>query len=125
TARGGGRSREAGGPGAGAVPRDGDEDPGRRLLRRLRRRPAADAGAEGRGRAGRGGQCGRGGGRPMTRIISGVARGRRLVAPKGDATRPTTDRAREAIFSSWSSRFGIEGTTVLDLFAGSGALGLE
>lgn len=61
----------------------------------------------------------------MTRIISGVARGRRLVAPKGDATRPTTDRAREAIFSSWSSRFGIEGTTVLDLFAGSGALGLE
>lgn len=61
----------------------------------------------------------------MTRIIAGVARGRRLVTPKGDGTRPTSDRAREAIFSSWSSRFGIEGTTVLDLFAGSGALGLE
>lgn len=61
----------------------------------------------------------------MSRVIAGVARGRRLVTPKGDATRPTTDRAREAIFSSWSSRFGIEGTTVLDLFAGSGALGLE
>lgn len=61
----------------------------------------------------------------MSRIIAGVARGRRLVVPKGESTRPTTDRAREAIFSSWSSRFGIEGTTVLDLFAGTGALGLE
>lgn len=61
----------------------------------------------------------------MSRIIAGVARGRRLVVPKGTDTRPTSDRAREAIFSSWSSRFGIEGTTVLDLFAGSGALGLE
>ncbi|WP_295624631.1 16S rRNA (guanine(966)-N(2))-methyltransferase RsmD [uncultured Corynebacterium sp.] len=61
----------------------------------------------------------------MSRIIAGTARGRKLVAPKGEDTRPTTDRAREAIFSSWSSRFGIEGTTVLDLFAGSGALGLE
>ena len=61
----------------------------------------------------------------MTRIIAGEARGRRLVAPKGETTRPTSDRAKEAIFSSWSTRFGLEGTRVLDLFAGSGALGLE
>lgn len=61
----------------------------------------------------------------MTRIIAGEARGRRLVTPKGDHTRPTSDRAKEAIFSSWSTRFGLEGTRVLDLFAGSGALGLE
>lgn len=61
----------------------------------------------------------------MTRIIAGEARGRKLVAPKGDNTRPTSDRAKEAIFSSWSTRFGLEGTRVLDLFAGSGGLGLE
>lgn len=61
----------------------------------------------------------------MTRIIAGEARGRKLVTPKGDNTRPTSDRAKEAIFSSWSTRFGLEGTRVLDLFAGSGALGLE
>ena len=56
----------------------------------------------------------------MTRIIAGEARGRRLVAPKVETTRPTSDRAKEAIFSSWSTRFGLEGTRVLDLFAGSG-----
>lgn len=61
----------------------------------------------------------------MTRIIAGQARGRKLVAPKGQDTRPTTDRAKEALFSSWTTRFGLEGTKVLDLFAGSGALGLE
>lgn len=59
------------------------------------------------------------------RIIAGVAGGRRLTAPKGLDTRPTSDRAKAAIFSSWASRFGIEGTRVLDLFAGTGALGLE
>lgn len=59
------------------------------------------------------------------RIIAGVAGGRKLTAPKGMETRPTSDRAKAAIFSSWSSRFGLEGTRVLDLFAGSGALGLE
>lgn len=59
------------------------------------------------------------------RIIAGIARGRRLTAPRGTATRPTADRAKEAIFSSWQQRFGIEGTRVLDLFAGTGALGLE
>lgn len=59
------------------------------------------------------------------RIIAGIARGRKLAAPAGDHTRPTADRAKEALFSSWQQRFGIEGTRVLDLFAGSGALGLE
>ncbi len=59
------------------------------------------------------------------RIIAGIAGGRKLHAPKGMETRPTSDRAKAAIFSSWSSRFGLEGTHVLDLFAGSGALGLE
>lgn len=60
------------------------------------------------------------------RIISGQWRGRPLVAPKGDATRPTADRTREALFSMLTSRLGsFEGLRVADLFAGSGALGLE
>lgn len=60
------------------------------------------------------------------RIISGEWRGRPLVAPKGDATRPTADRTREALFSMLTSRLGsFEGLAVADLFAGSGALGLE
>ena len=60
------------------------------------------------------------------RIISGIWRGRPLVAPKGDATRPTADRTREALFSMLTSRVGsFEGLAVADLFAGSGALGLE
>ncbi|MDB5713761.1 MAG: rRNA ((966)-N(2))-methyltransferase RsmD [Sphingomonadales bacterium] len=60
------------------------------------------------------------------RIISGIYRGRPLVAPKGDTTRPTADRTREALFSMLVSRLGdFEGLRVLDLFAGSGALGLE
>jgi len=60
------------------------------------------------------------------RIISGVWRGRPIVAPKGDATRPTADRMREALFSMLASRLGsFEGLAVADLFAGSGALGLE
>lgn len=60
----------------------------------------------------------------QTRIISGVARGRKIsVPPRG--TRPTSDRAREGLFSSLAVRFGFEGRRVLDLFAGSGALGLE
>ncbi len=56
------------------------------------------------------------------RIIAGIAKGMTLVAPRGDA-RPTSDRVREAIFSSLGER--VVGATVLDLFAGSGALGLE
>jgi 16S rRNA (guanine966-N2)-methyltransferase len=60
------------------------------------------------------------------RIIAGTWRGRPLVAPKGDATRPTADRTREALFSMLTSRVGsFEGLAVADLFAGSGALGLE
>lgn len=59
-----------------------------------------------------------------TRIIAGEARGRKIdVPPTG--TRPTSDRAREGLFSSLQVRFGFEGAKVLDLFAGSGALGLE
>lgn len=60
------------------------------------------------------------------RIIAGQWRGRPLVAPKGTDTRPTADRTREALFSMLVSRLGsFEGLRVLDLFAGSGALGLE
>ena len=60
------------------------------------------------------------------RVIAGQWRGRPLVAPKGDATRPTADRTREALFSMLVSRVGsFEELAVADLFAGSGALGLE
>lgn len=56
------------------------------------------------------------------RVIAGRFGGRRLAAPKGDATRPTADRVREALFSVLGD---VSGLTVLDLFAGSGALGIE
>lgn len=60
------------------------------------------------------------------RIIAGQWRGRPLSAPVGDATRPTADRTREALFSMLASRLGdFDGLAVADLFAGSGALGLE
>ena len=60
------------------------------------------------------------------RIIAGTWRGRPLLAPKGDTTRPTADRTREALFSMLASRLGsFEGLAVADLFAGSGALGIE
>ena len=59
------------------------------------------------------------------RVVGGSWRARPLVAPKGQATRPTTDRNREALFSMLTSRLEFEGLRVLDLFAGSGALGLE
>jgi 16S rRNA (guanine966-N2)-methyltransferase len=62
----------------------------------------------------------------MTRIIAGEYGGRRIQTPKGDGTRPTSDRVREALFSSLESELGgFDGLRVLDLFAGSGALGLE
>lgn len=62
----------------------------------------------------------------MTRIIAGAAGGRRIATPPGDATRPTTDRVREALFSSLESQLGgWEGVRFLDVFAGSGAIGLE
>jgi 16S rRNA (guanine966-N2)-methyltransferase len=60
------------------------------------------------------------------RVIAGSLRGRSLVAPKGDATRPTAERTREALFSMLASRVGsFDGLAVADLFAGSGALGIE
>ncbi len=62
----------------------------------------------------------------MTRIIAGAFGGRRIETPKGDGTRPTSDRVREALFSSLESELGdFDDVHVLDLFAGSGALGLE
>lgn len=60
------------------------------------------------------------------RIIAGEWRGRPLLAPEGRATRPTSDRAREGLFSMLASRLGsFDGLHVADLFAGTGALGLE
>src|SRR5918993_1010186 len=60
------------------------------------------------------------------RIIAGEWRGRKLVAPAGRDTRPTADRTRETLFSMLASRLGsFEDLRVADLFAGSGALGLE
>lgn len=62
----------------------------------------------------------------MSRIIAGKYGGRRLKTMPGDTTRPTTDRVKEAVFSALESRLGpLHGSRVLDLFAGSGALGLE
>ncbi len=70
----------------------------------------------------------------MTRIIGGSHRGHRLSMPKGDRTRPTTDRVREALFSALASWCGdptgppdqaLAGVAFLDLYAGSGAVGLE
>jgi 16S rRNA (guanine966-N2)-methyltransferase len=60
------------------------------------------------------------------RIVAGTWRGRTLVVPPGDVTRPTADRTREALFSILTSRLGaFEGLAVADIFAGTGALGLE
>ena len=60
----------------------------------------------------------------MTRIVAGIAGGRKLkVPPRG--TRPTSERVREAVFSALQARLDLDGTAVLDLYAGSGALGLE
>jgi 16S rRNA (guanine966-N2)-methyltransferase len=60
------------------------------------------------------------------RIISGLWRSRPIIAPKGDTTRPSADRTRETLFSMLTSRLGsFEDLKILDLFAGSGALGLE
>lgn len=60
------------------------------------------------------------------RIIAGEFRGRKLDAPRGDGTRPTTDRVRESLMSALVSlRDGLDGAVVLDAFAGSGALSLE
>jgi 16S rRNA (guanine966-N2)-methyltransferase len=62
----------------------------------------------------------------MTRIIAGTAGGRRISVPEGRNTRPTSDRAREALFSSVQSDLGsLDGVRTMDLYAGSGAIGLE
>src|SRR4051812_26806788 len=61
----------------------------------------------------------------MTRIIAGAHGGRRLSAPPGTGTRPTSDRVREALFSALESMTDLSGARFADLFAGSGAVGLE
>jgi len=61
----------------------------------------------------------------MTRIISGLAGGRRISTPPGSGTRPTSDRVREALFSRLEHMDVLQNAKVLDLYAGSGALGLE
>lgn len=61
----------------------------------------------------------------MTRIISGLAGGRRIRTPPGSGTRPTSDRVREALFSRLEHLDVVNHANVLDLYAGSGALGLE
>ncbi|MEP7203383.1 MAG: 16S rRNA (guanine(966)-N(2))-methyltransferase RsmD [Ilumatobacteraceae bacterium] len=61
----------------------------------------------------------------MIRVISGEFGGRKLVVPDGSATRPTTDKARQAVFNSLDSAGLIDDADVVDLFAGSGALGIE
>jgi 16S rRNA (guanine966-N2)-methyltransferase len=62
----------------------------------------------------------------MARVIAGEAGGRRLVVPAGRDTRPTSDRAREGLFATIASMAGaLDGARVLDLYAGSGAVGLE
>ncbi|HJQ41666.1 MAG TPA: RsmD family RNA methyltransferase, partial [Jatrophihabitantaceae bacterium] len=60
----------------------------------------------------------------MTRIVGGAAKGRRLAVPQR-GTRPTSDRAREALFNSLAGLLDIDGARTLDLFAGTGAVGLE
>lgn len=60
------------------------------------------------------------------RVVAGEWRGRQLRTPEGDTTRPTADRTRETLFSMLASRLGsFDGIAIMDLFAGSGALGLE
>lgn len=64
------------------------------------------------------------------RVIAGAWRGRRLTAPAGETTRPTSDRARQTVFdvlwhAPWAGRGVVEGARVLDAFAGSGAMGIE
>jgi 16S rRNA (guanine966-N2)-methyltransferase len=59
------------------------------------------------------------------RVVGGLARGRKIQAPSGTSTRPTSDYVREAVFNVLGSRGGVDGAHVLDLFAGSGAMGIE
>ena len=59
------------------------------------------------------------------RVVAGTAKGRRLASPEGTVTRPTPNRVRESVFNSLYSLGAIEGARVLDLFAGTGAMGIE
>ena len=59
------------------------------------------------------------------RVVAGSAGGLRLISPPGTDTRPTSDRVREATFNALASHDALEGATVVDLFAGSGAMGIE
>lgn len=59
------------------------------------------------------------------RIISGIAKGRLISVPKSKLVRPTTDKVRESLFNILSNRISLEGSKILDLYAGSGSLGLE
>jgi 16S rRNA (guanine966-N2)-methyltransferase len=59
------------------------------------------------------------------RVVAGELRGRRIEAPEGKTTRPTTDMAREAIFNSLGSQYEMTGARIVDCFAGTGALGIE
>jgi 16S rRNA (guanine(966)-N(2))-methyltransferase RsmD len=61
----------------------------------------------------------------VTRIVAGTRGGRRLLTPPGSDTRPTSDRVREALFSSLEAMTALEGCRFVDLYAGSGAVGLE
>jgi 16S rRNA (guanine966-N2)-methyltransferase len=61
----------------------------------------------------------------MPRIVAGTAGGRRISVPAGRGTRPTSDRTREALFSALAALVDLDGARVLDLYAGSGAVGLE
>jgi len=95
----------------------------------VRKRTGARAGVAGVGSWTCGGwELGQGGWQTgaVTRLIAGKAGGRRLRVPPGQATRPTSDRAREGLFASLTSEFGeLKNLRVLDLYAGSGAVGLE
>ena len=61
----------------------------------------------------------------LMRVVAGSLRGRHVIAPEGESTRPTTDRARQATFNSLDSFGFVDEAKVVDLFAGSGALGIE
>ena len=61
----------------------------------------------------------------LMRVVAGSLRGRHVIAPEGESTRPTTDRARQATFNSLDSFGFVDEAKVVDLFAGSGAMGIE
>jgi len=70
-------------------------------------------------------RCNHGRSLPCMRVVAGDLRGRRIEAPISEATRPTTDKVRQAVFNALGSLDLVEGARVLDLFAGTGAMGIE